>query len=176
MATDTIWWQRFGSTLVQVMACCLTASSQYLGQCWLIISNVQWHSSEGNFRRDTLPSIAKITSKVTYLNLKITPTFPRGQWVRMAVCQRRVKFQNISAWQKLITIFQQLAINRSNFNLNLPHQWHHMASLGHNELNSYLAVSLMLSQSWTESDTTTSLVPKGLNSIPTGLISTNQLA
>ena len=122
------------------------------------------------------PSIAKIGFKVTYLSLKIIATFPRGQWVKMTMCQKRVKFRNISAWQKLTTFFQQLAINRSNFNLNLPHQWHHMASLGHNELNSYLAVSSMLSQSWTESDTTTSLVPKGLNSIPTGLISTNQLA
>ena len=37
-----------GSTLAQVMAqvmaWCLTAPSQYLNQCWLIISEVQWHS------------------------------------------------------------------------------------------------------------------------------------
>ena len=37
---------RSGSTLVQVMACCLTAPSHYLNQCWLIISKVLWHSSE----------------------------------------------------------------------------------------------------------------------------------
>ena len=42
--SDTIWWQRSGSTLAQVMACCLTAPSHYLNQCWLIISEVQWHS------------------------------------------------------------------------------------------------------------------------------------
>ena len=34
---------RSGSTLAQVMACCLTAPSHYLNQCWLIISEVQSH-------------------------------------------------------------------------------------------------------------------------------------
>ena len=39
------------STLVQVMACCLTAPSHYLNQSWLIISMVLWHSSEGIIMR-----------------------------------------------------------------------------------------------------------------------------
>ena len=34
---DVIWQHRFGSTLTQVMACCLMAPSHYLIQCWLII-------------------------------------------------------------------------------------------------------------------------------------------
>ena len=55
--SDAIWWQRSGSTLVQVMACCLTAPSHYLNQCWLIISKVEWHSSKGNFIRDTSATI-----------------------------------------------------------------------------------------------------------------------
>ena len=42
--SDAIWRQRSGSALTQVMACCLTAPSHYLNQCWLIISEVQWHS------------------------------------------------------------------------------------------------------------------------------------
>ena len=41
--SDAIWQQRSGSILAQVMACCLTAPSHYLNQCWLIISEVQWH-------------------------------------------------------------------------------------------------------------------------------------
>ena len=49
--SDAIWWQRSGSTLAQVMACCLTAPSHYLNQCWLIISEVQWHSYQGKFTR-----------------------------------------------------------------------------------------------------------------------------
>ena len=39
------WRQWSRSTLVQVMACCLTASSHYLNQCWLIISEAQWYLS-----------------------------------------------------------------------------------------------------------------------------------
>ena len=42
--SDAIWRQRSGSTLAQVMAWCLTAPSHYLNHCWLIISEVQWHS------------------------------------------------------------------------------------------------------------------------------------
>ena len=45
--------KRSWSTLAQVMACCLTAPSHYLNQCWLIISTVKWHSSKGKFTRDT---------------------------------------------------------------------------------------------------------------------------
>ena len=44
--SDVIWRWRSCSTLVQVMACCLTAPSHYLHQCWLIISKALWHSSE----------------------------------------------------------------------------------------------------------------------------------
>ena len=38
--SDAIWWHRSGSTLAQVMPCCLMAPSHYLNQCWLIISEV----------------------------------------------------------------------------------------------------------------------------------------
>ena len=37
---DATWRQRSGSTLDQVMACCLTAPSHYPHQCWPIISKV----------------------------------------------------------------------------------------------------------------------------------------
>ena len=51
---EAIWWQRFGSTLDQVMACCLTAPSHYLNQCWLIINVVMWHSPKTNFTGSAL--------------------------------------------------------------------------------------------------------------------------
>ena len=38
--SGAIWQYRSESTLAQVMACCLTAPSHYLNQCWLIISKV----------------------------------------------------------------------------------------------------------------------------------------
>ena len=51
--TDDIWQHKSGSTLVQVMACCLTAPSLSLYQCWLIINYVQRHSSDDNFTCNT---------------------------------------------------------------------------------------------------------------------------
>ena len=41
--SDTTWWHRSGSTLVQVMACCLMTPNQYLTHCWLIINKFQWY-------------------------------------------------------------------------------------------------------------------------------------
>ena len=41
--SDAIWQQGSRSTLVQVMACCLTAPSHYLNQCWLIITSSDVH-------------------------------------------------------------------------------------------------------------------------------------
>ena len=52
--SDAIWHWRSWSTLVQVMACCLTAPSHYLNHCWLIIIMVQWCSCEGNFAWDIM--------------------------------------------------------------------------------------------------------------------------
>ena len=55
--SDAIWRHISGSTLAQIMACCLTAPIHYLNQCWLIISKVLWHTSEGNFIRNTSATI-----------------------------------------------------------------------------------------------------------------------
>ena len=39
--SDAIWWHKSASTLIQVMACCLTAPSHYLNQYfWLLIRKV----------------------------------------------------------------------------------------------------------------------------------------
>ena len=46
--SGTIWWHRFESTWAQVLACCLTTHN-YMSQCWLIISEVQWQSLEDSF-------------------------------------------------------------------------------------------------------------------------------
>ena len=51
--SGTICRHKSGSTLAQVKACCLTAPSHYLIQCWLIISKDQWHWFVGNFTWDT---------------------------------------------------------------------------------------------------------------------------
>ena len=61
------------------MACCLTAPSHYLNQCWLIFSKGQWHSVEGNLTRDSSPfnhynKLEDYLSKILFKSL-------RGQWV-----------------------------------------------------------------------------------------------
>ena len=67
--SDAVWWCRSGSILAQVMACCLTAPSHYLNQCWLIINKIQ--SSNNHLRvishEVPQPSITKIILKITCL-------------------------------------------------------------------------------------------------------------
>ena len=80
--SDTIWRQRSGSTLAQVMACCLTALSHHLNQCWLIISEVQWHSYLRYFTRDA--SIINHWHQFQNYMCKISFKSLRGQWVNYA--------------------------------------------------------------------------------------------
>ena len=46
---DVIWRHRPWSTLVQILAGCLTPPNQYLNQCWLLVSEVMLHSPDSNF-------------------------------------------------------------------------------------------------------------------------------
>ena len=46
---DAMCKQRTGSTLAQLMACCLTTPSHYLNQCWLLIVDVVLYSYQSNF-------------------------------------------------------------------------------------------------------------------------------
>ena len=80
--SDAIWRQWSWTTLAQVMACCLTAPSHYLNQCWLIIRGVLWHTSESSFA-----GIAQgIDSGYEFEKdiLKNIFKSPRGQWVNDA--------------------------------------------------------------------------------------------
>ena len=76
---DATWRQGYRSTLVQVMACCLTAPSHYLNQCSLITSKVQSHSSGNHFTKDT-SAINHWNQFENYL-YKFSSKSPRGQWV-----------------------------------------------------------------------------------------------
>ena len=79
--SDAIWRQWSWTTLAQVMACCLTAPSHYLNQCWLITRGVLWHTSESSFA-----GIAQgIDSGYEFEKdiLKNIFKSPRGQWVNL---------------------------------------------------------------------------------------------
>ena len=45
---EAIWRRRNWSTLVEVMACCLTATSHFRNICWLTINEIPWHWFQGN--------------------------------------------------------------------------------------------------------------------------------
>ena len=78
--SDTIWRHRSGSTLAEVMACCLTTPSHNLNQCLFIINGVLWYSPYNNFTG----SAWDINSWYEFVNhdFEITATYPRGQWVK----------------------------------------------------------------------------------------------
>ena len=62
------------------MACCLTAPSHYLNQCWLMISEVLWHSPDSNFTEST-QNIYRWNEFEIY-SFETVVKFPRGQWVK----------------------------------------------------------------------------------------------
>ena len=66
-SSDAILRHRSESTLAQRMACCLTAPSHYLNQCWLFINEVQQHSSDSNFTTDTSAISSKISMRITWM-------------------------------------------------------------------------------------------------------------
>ena len=75
------------------MACCLTAPSHYLNQCWLIIRGVLWHTSESSFA-----GIAQgIDSGYEFEKdiLKNIFKSPRGQWVNTLLCNEAIIVSSI---------------------------------------------------------------------------------
>ena len=108
MQINTLGQQKTGSTLAQVMACCPTAPSHYLNQCWLNISKVCWHSSEGNFTADI--SATNHCNQLENYPSKIYIESLSGQWVKCKRPSWPIKCQ--SSIQKLdlhITVYRSTA-------------------------------------------------------------------
>ena len=70
-----------GSKLTQVMACCLTATSYYLNQCWLTISisKVLGHSPKSNSTMSPQETI--LYNEIENYTFQII-TSPTGQWFK----------------------------------------------------------------------------------------------
>ena len=73
--SDSIQWHRSGSTLVWVMAWCLMAPSHHLYQYGLLITTVQWDSSEAINHWSYLKNYKH----------KILLKSHRGQWVNQII-------------------------------------------------------------------------------------------
>ena len=87
--SDAIWRHRSRSTLAQVMACCLTAPSHYLKQCWLIISTDQW------CLRVTSPEIPKPSiTKISFNWLKFLSNLPGANEFREIPIEENA-FENV---------------------------------------------------------------------------------
>ena len=63
--SDTIWWQRSGSILAQIMACCLMAPSH---STWTYNQNCLWHSPE-SFLKVLTSLILNMSSDISLLKL-----------------------------------------------------------------------------------------------------------
>ena len=70
-----IWWNRSWSTLVQVMACCLTAPSHYLTQYWLIMSGVFLPSLWGQFHWKCSRDLFNFDMRLKINNSRLHPHF-----------------------------------------------------------------------------------------------------
>ena len=58
----------------------VTAPSHYLNQCWLLVSEVFWHSPDSNFT--TSAQAINLYNMLENDTFKIIPTSPNGQWVK----------------------------------------------------------------------------------------------
>ena len=77
--SDITWNQRFWSTLVQVMACCLTAPSHHLNQCWLLIIKVP--STSQDICGNAFDVMINQHMWPKMLCFKWQLVFPKGRWV-----------------------------------------------------------------------------------------------
>ena len=76
--SDVIKRHRTWSTVIHVMACCLTAPSHYLNQCWSVISKLPRRSSKGLIIRSLEDANKEITIEICIF--KIVPRSTRDWW------------------------------------------------------------------------------------------------
>ena len=82
-------------TLAKVMACCLTASSPYLNQCWLIISEVLH-----------LNAIWQERFEISILDMSlITATSTRAQWVKVCANISMISMSNTFSWLMIVAFW-----------------------------------------------------------------------
>ena len=108
------WRHRSGSTSSQAMACCLTAPSHYLNQCWLITNGVLWYSPYSNFTGSALRYQFMMCQFENY-DLEIMATSRKGQWVNWRLAKPLLNFSNI-----LIDTGSSIAARFLNIWLGIP--------------------------------------------------------
>ena len=104
-----------GSTLPQLMACCLTAPNHYLNQFWFIIKDVHWQSPVGKFTRDT-----SVINYWNYLNhyLKSRSNLP-GPMTCNLIYPALVLLIILPCILHSIGMYKQLGMSSTNFGATL---------------------------------------------------------
>ena len=130
--SDTIWWHKTWSTLVQVMVCSLTTPSHYWNQCWLITSEVLWSISLEMFKISTI--------RICWKNctFKITAIFLSGQWVEIrsldTVLQHLLVIEHYVQWSYfdkskiILSIFPSCNVDQICYLIDRSHiyiDYHH---------------------------------------------------
>ena len=144
--SDAIWQHRSGSTLAQVMACCLTAPSHYLNQCSLIISEGSRHLHEANFTgnaHDIYPWY-----EFENYQIKTTAISPRGQWVKEDIL---ISLINIMAADDMVTLEARASavMILTWFTLNnTSHQLYRLTHWGRDKMAAVSQTTLSNSFSW----------------------------
>ena len=128
---DAIWQHRSGSTLAQVMACCLTAPSHYLNRCWLI-SKVY---SGIHLRTISLeipqPPFIKVSMKITYLKLNWNPPGANELTYDKRILMMSLSFRTngrnvwpqLTHWSLVAHMMTNLNLNQSAVNLVQDHSY-----------------------------------------------------
>ena len=73
-SSEVIWWQRSGSTLAYILACCLTVPRPYPNQCWLIIN--PWVS--GGYSSQRASNAERLSDHWPW---KLSPHVSLWQWL-----------------------------------------------------------------------------------------------
>ena len=114
--SDIIWRHKSGPTVAPASACFLTAPNHCLGQCWPIISKVQWHSSEGYVTRDTSAIYHWNKLEITNLQFDSNPQVDNGLLTRRVLmahtCAGELAYLRFR--QRLITPDRRQAIYRTD--------------------------------------------------------------
>ena len=92
--SDAKWRHSSGSTLVQGMACCMTAPSHYLNQYWLLIGKVQWHSSESHF--EVRAQVTILYNEFENYIPKDSATAPKAQWVNLRLPDLQMSYSDLT--------------------------------------------------------------------------------
>ena len=127
----TLWWHRFGSTLAQIMDCCLMAPSHHLKHYCLIIKDVLWHSPGAISPEMLKISFHKISLNITFSN---HCHISHGCWMSYVfnafkkLCMMMIAWCNMQAneqWKSRVAMMSAFLWLAAPQIVIMTLQWHH---------------------------------------------------